>query len=523
MGTARSKDKAVTTSCRRFLPVLQTASLVLSSESFFPCQQQLPSRLLHAATSNKRPCRGLALRWGVTQSREDLLGLIDGFQPFHNSFDKKKEVLSRMRERYRADCEMTRSSLAVEDNNEPNVPHTITYEWIVVDNGRYPLAIRSTEPVLSTTSVAKIRAAADSHWKNSSDSQKSRFTYQQPGNYEVHVADLSREAVEAVNDCLEGKIYPLVRQALWKDVSSRLCVYDALVIRYNATAAPTKAAGQPFHRDFGVVSINIMLNSADDFVGGGTFFENQMRLSTGDSPPVAPLGPKGLGHCLAHYSSERHAGSNTLVGVRDILVIFIAAEQADVPHVLIQNALLKQCRSFCKDKYKSAAEVLVCRILHLRLAAEAVPDDGEAWQYLGSALMEYSDLIGSNLLLLVASKHCLEHAASETPCDSRVYNNLGLVLRRLSLQDPSQRLSVEANFERAWAILQAAEHAGVDVAQEFDTLALNYGLYVSNQDFFLEACRILQRVAQKKIEGSENRVVDDAYRLYNFCRRQLEQ
>jgi hypothetical protein len=40
-------------------------------------------------------------------------------------------------------------------------------------------------------------------------------------------------------------------------------VYDSLIIRYNATTttATKTGAGQPFHRDLGLCSMNIALNS----------------------------------------------------------------------------------------------------------------------------------------------------------------------------------------------------------------------------------------------------------------------
>jgi hypothetical protein len=313
----------------------------------------------------------------------------------------------------------------------------------------------------------------------------------------------------------------LIRHIFWKgdseSTSSNLCVYDALIIRYNATEAATQAsptmtsttgAGQPLHRDLGIVSVNIMLNSADDFVGGGTFFENQLR-----SGGASPLKPKGVGHCLAHYSTERHAGSATLEGVRDILVLFVTAEQKPLPPKLIQSALLKQGQSWCQ--YDNQAEALVSRIQHHRLALDVIPNDGEAWQYLGTALVEYSDC-SADSRILDSAKDCFLHAANITPCDSRVYNNLALTLERL--QGPP--VLIERAFEHAWGILDLSKKVACDVEQDLDALALNYGLYLSKQDCFYDACRILHGVAKKKGSG---RIVEDAYRLWEFCNRKREQ
>jgi hypothetical protein len=55
--------------------------------------------------------------------------------------------------------------------------------------------------------------------------------------------------------------------------NQQLFVYEAIVIRYNATAnsgAGHSGAGQPLHRDLGMPSVNIMLNDDADFTGWGT-------------------------------------------------------------------------------------------------------------------------------------------------------------------------------------------------------------------------------------------------------------
>jgi hypothetical protein len=355
---------------------------------------------------------------------------------------------------------------------------------------------------------------------------------------------LNQESKSIVNECLIDYIYPLIRQVLWNgdrnSTSSKLCVYDALIIRYNATEAAaqqaspmtTTGAGQPLHRDFGIVSINIMLNSDDDFVGGGTFFENQLLSNVAAAgSAMTPLKPKGVGHCLAHYSTERHAGSATLEGVRDILVLFITAEQTPLPPKLIQSALLKQCRSWCSSECcDTELDATQCRIQHQRLALSVIPNDGEAWQYLGTALMEYSEedrhttttADDDPMMILGVAKDCFLHAAAITPCDSRVYHNLALALQGLQ-EEARPAFAIEQAFEQAWDILKMSNKAGCDVEQDFDALSLNYGLYLSNQDRFQDACRILHCTAMKKETQGGRRTVEDAYRLYEFCNRKLEQ
>jgi len=79
-------------------------------------------------------------------------------------------------------------------------------------------------------------------------------------------------------------------------------------------------AGQPLHRDLGIVSVNIILNSAEEFQGGGTMFENQLysKITKGDRIIPSALKPIGVGHTIAHLSNERHVGVGITYGLRDI-------------------------------------------------------------------------------------------------------------------------------------------------------------------------------------------------------------
>lgn len=445
-------------------------------------------------------------------------------------------IFDRLSSQHSDDCEAAQV-LAIEEKEEDDACDVPSYEWIFVKDG-HPLAVETTEAVLDTRSIDTIRNAAEELWR-SSEGRQSRFTYQRPGNYEAHVSDLSAKAKAAVNSCLTRSLYPLVRHAFYpRNTTGRLCVYDALVIRYNATeasAASLEGAGQPLHRDLGIVSVNIMLNKASEFVGGGTFFENQLRDA--DEVVVQPLKPKGLGHCLAHASAERHAGSAISEGVRDILVLFITEIDPPTPPSLVQNALLKQCRAFCQEENESSSvDAALCRIRHQRLAVTAVPNDGEAWQYLGTALIEFSEIVTGeeeSYTLLTAARNCLEQAKRLTPCDARVYNNLAITLGRLLRCEKvtGRRLemekAIEEVFKEGWTLLERSEKAQCDVTRDFDSLALNYGLHVSMQDRFKEACEILHRVAiQKQVFEKQkqpvNNVVDDACRLYEFCLQEAE-
>ena len=539
-----------------------------------------------------------------------------------------ESVLERVHSQHRGDFDTAKSSyLEIEERDTggipsspfsfQRIPHPHSSESTPRTDTEIPtLAIRSNEPVLDASSVDAVIKAAEDVWKaeEGNDASTSRFTYQYSGNSEAHVFDFitttpstttatstdsaGRRAISALNEALQRKIYPTIREAFFgtntgasheKDDGTRLFVYDALVIRYNSTKAAEAAkisgdtiqsAGQPLHRDLGLVSVNIMLNSANDFTGGGTFFENQLL----GHEEAEPLKPSGIGHCLAHSAAERHAGAGTTAGVRDILVLFVSAccgtgelcsktKTIRAPAELL-SARLKSCRAFCEREAVSGAapieseeqwmqaqqSVLLCRILHQRLAVNAVPKglvpesllalnnrrlycDGEALQYLGTVLMEYSSVLsnpGRSIDVLEIASECFRVASLVTPCDSRVYNNLGIILGRINemeqnndktngydpaLAVPSTRRIVEQEsaYQKGLYILQRSIKAGCtneSLTRDLESLSLNYGLFVANQDRFRDAVEILEPVAA--IDASTE-AGKDAYRLWTYCRdRYLE-
>jgi len=376
------------------------------------------------------------------------------------------------------------------------------FHWIRASD--YPLAIQSESSILSASEVGTIRQEASNHWQSTTSS--SRFTLQRPGNSEVHVADL-KKAQAILNRSLVEIIYPMIHQAYGLQ---GLCVYDALVIRYNATKVAlnnSTGASQPLHRDLGLISVNIRLN--DEFEGGGTFFENQMRESS-----CLPLKPAHVGHCLMHKSSERHAGSATTQGVRDVLIVFVMS-QTQVPFV----AEWKQARVYCTEC--GAQNVLDCLIRHYHKAVEADPLDGEAWLHLGTALMVQGDL-GTELEAIqscMEALEALEKASVHTPCDSRVYNNIALVLGRLSEAGSNMdyAMAQEDAFIKSYGLLRTSARAGCDVSVEWNKVLLNYGLFIANQDRFSQACCILQQMTPPEEPDTSQQTFDDGQRLLRYC------
>lgn len=428
-----------------------------------------------------------------------------------------KDILQAIHTLHAADFATAEASpLTLEEESEN--PNSINSEWM-----EKKVAVQSLDPLMPASDLQLIRGAAEAIWTKQSESSNpestSRFTYQYEGNSEAHVSDfigVAEEALEAVNQCLTHKIYPWIRQVFFSDPAAtpspgQLFVYDALVIRYNATAAATATAGQPLHRDLGIVSVNIMLN--EGFEGGGTFFENQET-----SQPLKPR--NGPGHALAHYSYERHAGAGTRKGVRDILVLFVSAKD---PLPRLVNARLKQGRDQCAHLQDPLHSIL-CRICHQRLAIEIAPEDGEAFQYLGTALLDYSQYLQAtgnpHTAALVQAIQCFQHAQRLTPGDARVYNNWSIALTRM--EDENQSGSAGDVYQKGLDLLRQAEQAGCLVAGDLDSLSLNYGLYLANQDKFKEACAFLEGPASKFDEDSDNQLQRDAHRLWKFCQSRVE-
>jgi hypothetical protein len=402
-----------------------------------------------------------------------------------NASQSKEDALAMIDASHAKDAEFC-ASLGTEESsismrNAAAAPKIIPYEWIYAnedgedhfneDPSVIPLAIRTIDldqPILDQESISIIRGAAENMWEairanpQSISTSSSRFTYQRKGNYEAHLVDLADNVDGRIRniimDALGQKIYPLVRDAFRPLISElddlNFCVYDSLVIRYNSTEAlmmdnPSKAqgfgAGQPLHRDLGLVSVNIMLNSAEEFKGGGTFLENQLRgkiAEKGLAEDVpSPLQSIGAGHAVAHLSNQRHAGVGTTEGVRDILVLFLtASRKSSVLHNFNEKSInvtpdmeraarLKTNARSNSLRCDTLEESILVRMMHHRLAIQFAPADEEAWHYLGMTLLEYAKTKKETQKALEIARlsiSCLNQAFAINPCDGRLCNNLGL-------------------------------------------------------------------------------------------------
>ena len=100
-----------------------------------------------------------------------------------------------------------------------------------------------------------------------------------------------------------------------------LKVLDAFVVYYEAPVAQSEnavvgRAGLEFHTDGSLISFNVLLNSLDEFQGGGTLIR-----SSGAGEVCYQ--PTKRGEAIVHDSKMEHAGREITGGRRVILVGFI--------------------------------------------------------------------------------------------------------------------------------------------------------------------------------------------------------
>lgn len=175
-----------------------------------------------------------------------------------------------------------------------------------------------------------------------------------------------------------------------------------------------------------------------------------------------------------------------------------------------RSARLKSsARSYCQG-CSSATKSIICRILQYRLAVQYAMTDGEAWHYLGMTLREmFKDMNKSlpdmKISVLEMSISCLGVAKNLIPCDARLYNSFALALetlreyyqfKQLELPQEGERSlhgQIIDFYERALLLHDLSHRAGCDVAVDYDSACLNYGLYLSKLDVFDQSVKVLQR------------------------------
>jgi hypothetical protein len=259
-----------------------------------------------------------------------------------------------------------------------------------------------------------------------------------------------------------------------------------------------------------------------------------------NSNPPSPLKPLGVGHALAHLSNQRHAGVGTTSGVRDILVLFLMTKKQTFGNKTETKCSGMEMAGRLRNKILEnrsnrgiPIDQTLSRIIHNRLAIQFSPLDGEAWHYLGMALNVKAKTVHSAkeaLETICLSISCLEYAFKLIPGDARLCNNLGLAYETLYkyTQDGRYDDMIEKYYSRSVIIHTLSEMIGCDVYSDFDSVSLNYGLYVSYKNEFERAVDILSRFRGSESErrdiksDGEGQVKTDGIRLLRFCENQLE-
>jgi hypothetical protein len=145
------------------------------------------------------------------------------------------------------------------------------------------------------------------------------WTRNRHGNYpttDIPVVELA-STLSFLRVALVERIYPLLRQQFGQFLPdpTKLRVADGFVVKYDAAGGQTEL--RP-HRDGSVLSFNIALNPATDYVGGGTWFE-----SLNDAIKI------DQGEIVSHASALLHGGHGISAGKRYILVAFVILEGYD--------------------------------------------------------------------------------------------------------------------------------------------------------------------------------------------------
>ncbi|RLN49441.1 hypothetical protein BBJ29_000099 [Phytophthora kernoviae] len=105
-------------------------------------------------------------------------------------------------------------------------------------------------------------------------------------------------------------LFPKIAKRYQLPKTQRLLFRDLFFVKYEAREGERSELA--LHRDGSVLSFNMLLNSADDFIGGGTYFDATKRTVHITQGDVA-----------VHSGKVLHAGAPVLTGQRQILVGFL--------------------------------------------------------------------------------------------------------------------------------------------------------------------------------------------------------
>jgi hypothetical protein len=113
-----------------------------------------------------------------------------------------------------------------------------------------------------------------------------------------------------VRATLADRLFPRIAKRYQLPKTQRLLFRDLFFVKYEAREGERSELA--LHRDGSVLSFNVLLNSADDFTGGGTYFDatkQTVHITQGDA--------------AVHSGKVLHAGAPVQTGIRQILVGFV--------------------------------------------------------------------------------------------------------------------------------------------------------------------------------------------------------
>uniref|UniRef100_A0AAV1T721 Fe2OG dioxygenase domain-containing protein n=1 Tax=Peronospora matthiolae TaxID=2874970 RepID=A0AAV1T721_9STRA len=113
-----------------------------------------------------------------------------------------------------------------------------------------------------------------------------------------------------VRSTLTWRLFPQIMERYQLPASQQLRFRDLFFVKYEACEG--ERSDLALHRDGSVLSFNMLLNSADEFTGGGTHFDATKRTVHITQ-----------GEVTVHSGKVLHAGAPVLSGVRQILVGFL--------------------------------------------------------------------------------------------------------------------------------------------------------------------------------------------------------
>lgn len=323
--------------------------------------------------------------------------------------------------------------------------------WTAPDcSDRVPPTVHVTAtPIFTKEECANVVAMADAYAAKSGG-----WTGIEAGRYKVHgewVKDIDGVR-EWFDGALRTRLYPALAE-LFPGVAadtSKLRVQSAYLFKYDAE---TRAATD-VHVDSGLLSFTISLNSADEYDGGGTWFEAEDRLVEMD-----------CGEATFRPGCVRHQGRPVARGERYIVGGFIMTTD-EVEHgrrsvergIAALGAANADANFAGRDGNAAGANVQGLSIDALGHAVRTAPRSAITHANLGFARRQAGDIEGASL--------CFEAVHELNPRDADAYFNhaqcrraLGQAARAATLFETAAALD-PTDADAAYMVSLLAAEAG---------------------------------------------------------------